>query len=484
MAIEMQAQDVQMNADGAAALKRNAVLRSVLAASGITLLKVITGLSTGSLGMLSEAAHSSIDLVASLLTLFSVHFSDRPADEDHTYGHGRVESLSAFVETVFMLASSAWIIFEAVQRFLHFVRGASLRLEFSFWPMVVLLLSIAVDYTRSRSLARAAREAHSQALEAEALHFGTDIWSSVAVLVGLLASFAGQRLGIRAMELADPVAAVIVSLIILTVTYRLARETVDALLDKTTPEMRKQLVDAIRAVPGVTMVRGLRMRRSGTRYFADVAIGVRRNTSLQRSEAIVAAATAAVQKALPGTDVVIRTVPYASASESVFDRVRAVALRNNFAIHDVSVQDRDGGLALELHLELPEQMALRDAHRTVTQIESQMKLEVPELHSVVTHIESEENTIESVEQVQTDSELEECVRRAAAQFPEIHDVHNIVTVRSGEHMEMSCHCTMADDLPMGVVHRVMSQMEAAFLREQPQVDQLLIHPEPETDNER
>lgn len=465
-------------------MKRTAVLRSILAASGITLLKIITGLSTGSLGMLSEAAHSGIDLIASLLTLFSIRLADQPADDDHTYGHGRVESLSAFVETVFMLASSVWIVYEAVRRIVAYLHGNSLHLQPSPWPFVVLILSITVDYTRSRSLAKAAREAHSQALEAEALHFGTDIWAGSAVLIGLAATLLGDRLHIRWLELADPVAALIVSVIILKVTATLARETVDALLDRTTPEMRRELIDAIRQVEGVASVQSLRMRRAGTRYFADANIGIRRNTTLQRSEQIVFAATAAVQRVMPGTDVVIRTVPYAGLSETVFDRVRAVALRHNLSIHDVSVQDIEGGLAVELHLELPEHTALREAHATVTEIEAEMKREVPDIRSVITHIEAEESTIEPAIRQDHDRDLEDAVRRAAAGFPEVHDVHNIEMLRSGDHLQMSCHTSMDDDLTMSVVHRVITQMEAAFLRERPEVDRLLIHPEPVTDNDR
>ncbi len=474
----------QEHTSSASEAKRSAALRSVLAASGITLLKILTGLSTGSLGMLSEAAHSSIDLMASGLTLFSVRVSDLPADDDHTYGHGRVESLSAFVETVLMLGSSIWIIVEAVRRILRFHHGERLDLHPSIAPIVVLLLSIAVDYTRSRQLARVAQESHSQALQADALHFGTDIWSSAAVLLGLGASFAGKHFGIRALELADPAAALLVSCIILKVTYTLARETIDALLDATTPEMRRQLVDAIRGVPDVLSVQDLRMRRAGARYFADVAIGIPRNTTFQRSEQIVLTATEAVQQVMPGTDVVVRTVPLASTSESVFDRVRAVAQRANLAIHDVTVQQMENGLAVELHLELPERMVLREAHETVTRIEAEMKREVPEIRSVITHIEAEESTIEPAVRLQNDRDLEAEVRRAAEAFPEIEDVHNVVALRTGDHVQMSCHCSMPDDLPMGSVHRIITQMEAAFLRERPEVERLLIHPEPVTDNER
>ena len=480
----VQASPVQTDLERASAAKRGAALQSVLAASGITLLKILTGLSTGSLGMLSEAAHSSIDLMASGLTLFSVRVSDRPADDDHTYGHGRVESLSAFVETGLMLGSSAWIVLEAVRRILRFHNGAPLDLHASIWPVLVLLLSVAVDWTRSRQLSRIAREEHSPALAADALHFGTDIWSSLAVLIGLGASFAGERFGIRALELADPVAALIVSAIILRVTWRLARETVDALLDATPPEMRQQMVDAIRGVEGVLFVHDVRMRRAGARYFADVAVGMRRNTTFQRSEQIVFAATEAVQRVMPGTDVVVRTVPTAQVEESVFDRVRAVAQRSNYGIHDVTVQQVEDGLAVELHLELPEQMPLREAHETATRIEAEMRGEVPEIRFVVTHIEAEENTIETAERVASDRLLEGEVSRAAEAFPEIEDVHNIVALRKGDHVQISCHCSMPDDLPMGTVHRIISQMEAAFLRTRPEVDRLLIHPEPVTDNDR
>ncbi len=470
--------------DRASAAKRSTALQSVLAAGGMTLLKILTGLATGSLGMLSEAAHSSVDLMASAMTLFSVRVSDRPADDDHTYGHGRVESLSAFIETVLMLGSSLWIIYEAVRRMVRFSHGEALDLKQSIWPILVLLLSIAVDYTRSRQLARVAKESHSQALEADALHFGTDIWSSAAVLAGLAASFAGERFGIRALELADPIAALLVSCIILKVTYTLARETVDALLDATPPAMRRGLVDAIRGVEGVLFVDDLRMRRAGTRYFADVAIGMGRNTTFQRSEQIVFAATEAVQRLMPGTDVVIRTVPAASMEESVFDRVRAVAQRSNHAIHDVSVQQLESGLAVELHLELPEHMPLREAHETATLIEAEIRGEVPEIRSVVTHIEAEDSTIEAAVTLGGDRQLEEAVRDAATDFPEIEDVHNVVALRTGDHVQLSCHCSMPDDLPMGTVHRIITQMEAAFLRGRPGVTRLLIHPEPVTDNER
>ena len=355
------------------AAKRATALRSVLAASAITLLKLITGVATGSLGMLSEAAHSGIDLLASGMTLLSLRVSDKPPDEDHSYGHGRVESLSAFVETFFMLASSAWIILEAFKRINRYRHGDMLAIEFSPWPMLVLLLSVAVDWARSRQLAAVAKQAHSQALQAEALHFGTDIWSSIAVFVGICAAYLGQHYRLRGLELADPVAALVVSVIILRVTVQLFRETMDALLDKTPPETRRDLIDAVRRIDGVVSVNRLRMRRAGPAYFADITVGMARTISFQRSEQIVFAVTSAVQQILPATDVVVHTVPTANVHESVFDRVRAVASRSDLSIHDVSVQQLADGLHIEQHVELPATVPLREAHATVSRIEAEMR---------------------------------------------------------------------------------------------------------------
>jgi len=473
--------------DGMGAQKRSAALRSVIAAVFLTTLKIVTGVMTGSLGMLSEAAHSGIDLVAASITLLSVSVSDKPADEGHTYGHGKVESLSAFVETVLMLASSVWIVVEAVRRMLgHSLgrgQGHGLVLQISIWPVLVLLLSIGVDYTRSKQLARIARESKSHALQADAMHFGTDIWSSAAVLLGLLAAYAGEFWHIHWLQFADPIAALVVSAVILRICWRLANDTVDALLDGAPPALRETVVAAIAGVEGVLAVKRVRVRSSGAKYFTDVTVEMPRNMSFQRTEQLVNAATQAVEEALPDSDVVIRTVPAATGEESVFDRVRAVAQRNDLAIHDVSVQEDADGLHVEQHLEVAATMSLRAAHDLVTRIEAEMCGEVPGIAAIVTHIESEEATIERPESW-SDEGLSESLHRTAEAFPEVLDVHNVKTIRLGDRVQMSCHCTMPDDLEMAHVHAVISGLEASFRARNAEVTRLLIHPEPATDNMR
>jgi cation diffusion facilitator family transporter len=465
--------------------KRSAALFSVLAALGITLLKFLTGVLTGSLGMLSEAAHSTVDLVAAGITLFSVQMSDRPADDTHNYGHGKVESLSAFVEAVLMLGSCVWIVTEAVRRITLHER---LALSFSAWPFVVLLLSIAVDFTRSKRLHRIAYEHASQALEADAIHFSTDIWSSLAVLAGLAASYAGKRWNIPGLELADPIAALIVAAIILKVTWGLGRRTIDALLDATPEETREEtrrgLMRDLKAIDGVVAVNRLRTRRSGPSYFADLTLGLARNLTFQRTEQISAEATAIVKRHLAGADVVIHTVPMAPMTESVHDRIRAVAARSNLTIHDVTVQQFGGELHVEQHLEVNETMPLKQAHEMATRLEGEIQREVPQVSTILTHIESEPGTIEEPESQEHDRQLEIRLRKVAEAFPEILDTHDVMVTRIGSHLKVTCHCTMPDDLPMAKVHEVITALEGAFKLDAPEVDRLLIHPEPETDNGR
>jgi cation diffusion facilitator family transporter len=477
------------NAAATTNAKRSAAQSSAFAALGITLLKLLTGLLTGSVGMLSEAAHSFIDLIASTITLLAVRVSDRPADEDHNYGHGKLESLSAGFETLLMVASCIWIAHESIHRITHHTH---LDLRWSVWPFAVLLLSIAVDYTRSRNLHRVAKQQRSDALEADAVHFGTDIWSSSAVFLGLLAAFFGERLHHPALEYADPIAALIVAAIILKVTWRLARQTIDALLDATPPEVREQmrrdLVRDIEASDGVLSVDRVRVRRSGSNYFVDLTLSLPRNLTFQRSEQITFAATAAVQRLLPNADVIIHTIPTATLGESVFDRIRAVAARSNLAIHDVTVQQYDDALHVEQHLEVPESMSLRDAHDIATQLENEMRREVPGISTLLTHIESEPATIAVAAQVDANKNLERQLRSTARHFPEILDIHEITLTRghggAANSVQVNCHVTLPDDMPMETVHQIITNFESEFRLDHPQVSRVLIHPEPATDNRR
>ncbi len=458
--------------------KTTAALLSVFAACAMTFLKVVTGLLTGSLGMLSDAAHSGIDLLGAGLTFFSVRISGKPADDDHTYGHGKIENLSAFAETGLMVISCIWITYEAIERI--FFRPSVVRL--SLWPFLVLLTSIVVDFWRSRQLLLIAKRHGSAALEADAAHFASDIWATLAVLLGLVATWLGERFGMPWLHYADPVAAFVVSILILRFSWELASRTIAVLLDSAPAETRQRMIDEVAGIDGVISVDQARVRRSGTSYFADLTLSLSRHLTFQHTEDLVRDATDAVHGVIPGADVVIHTIPRETVAESVFDKVRAVASRNNVVLHDVSVQSVEGKFHVEQHIEVNETMPLREAHDFVRGIEDEIRKEVPQVASVLTHIESEPSTIELPVSIERDRKIESRLRHAARRFPEVLDIHDVVIGRVGDRLNVSCHCTLPDALEMQQVHDVITGLEDQFKLESPEVHRVLIHPEPVSDN--
>jgi cation diffusion facilitator family transporter len=460
--------------------KRSAAGNSVLAAVVITSLKAAVGFSTGSLGILSEAAHSGLDLIASLLTYFSVGVSDKPADADHQYGHGKIENFSAFVETGLLLVTCFWIIYEAVLR-LFFRR---IDIEPSLAAFAVMLFSMGLDWWRSRVLGRIARKYDSQALEADALHFSTDIWSAGVVVLGLVLVLVGRTYRIEWLRDSDPVAALFVAGVVVSVSWRLARRTVDALLDAAPPGARSKIYDAVLRLDGVLEVDRVRIRRAGNRYFADLAVGLARTVTFQRSGQLATSVTEAVRRILPEADVTVQPLPRAQRTENIFDRVRAVATQRNLNVHDISVQDFAGRIHVEQHIELDERMTLKAAHDQVTELEADMRRDVPEISDILTHIESEPATIEKPEEVVSDIELEHRLKAVASQFPEVLDVHDFVIKRVRGRMYISCHCTLSDDLSLARVHDIQTELEIRFKQDAPELFRVLIHPEPSTDNRR
>lgn len=461
--------------------KRLVALNSLLSALAITVLKLIVGLSTRSLGILSEAAHAGLDLLAAFITLLSVRVSDKPADAEHQYGHGKVENFSAFLETGLLLLTCIWIVWEAARRLggYHTVHIAPSAAAFG-----VLFASMVVDWWRSRALRRIARKYDSQALEADALHFSTDIFSSAVVALGLGLVLAGEYWQRPWLVKADAIAALIVSIVIVYVSWRLARQTVDALLDAAPAGYRGRIMDAVLKIDGVIEVERARVRRAGNRYFADLTVGLARNVTFQRSGQVVAEISAAVHGILPDSDVVIHSVPRETGHENIFDRIRAVAARNNFNVHDVSVQDLGGRLHVEQHLELDENLSLKAAHDLATSVEAEMRKEVPEISTILTHIESEPATIEPGKKIVRDAALETRLKPIVREFPEILDMHDIEIKQVRGKIYMSCHCTMPDDLSLSRVHDVSTALEIRFKQVAPELFKVLIHPEPQTDNRR
>jgi len=286
--------------------KRSVALLSVFAAVGLTSVKVIVGLLTNSLGILAEAAHSGLDLVAALMTYFAVRVSDKPADEKHHFGHGKVENLSALFETLLLLATSGWIIYEAVNRlFFH-----PAQVEASLWSFVVMGSSIIIDINRSRMLAKAAKKYNSQALEADALHFSTDIWSSAVVILGLIGVTLAQYIhGLDWMHQADSVAALVVAVIVIYVSAKLGWRTIAALIDSAPKGMADKIEQAALSVKGVVDAHAVRIRPSGAYWFIDVHVNMDGDISLRTAHDATEEIEKAIQKLVQLADVTVHAEP-------------------------------------------------------------------------------------------------------------------------------------------------------------------------------
>ena len=286
--------------------KQFAALSSLLAAVCLTAFKIVIGSLTGSLGILAEAAHSGLDLVAALMTFLAVRVSGRPADAAHLYGHGKVENLSALFETVLLLATCVWITWEAVHRLLYH-RGV---VEVTVWSFAVMVTSIVIDASRSRMLNRVAKKYNSQALEADALHFQTDIWSSSVVIVGLGAvKLAAWFPGLAWLRSGDAVAALGVSVIVVWISVRLGRRTVDALLDTAPAGLERRIAAAVAAIPGARDCHHVRIRQSGPKLFIDLHVLADGGQTLAKAHALTEQIEAEIQRLAPEADVTVHPEP-------------------------------------------------------------------------------------------------------------------------------------------------------------------------------
>jgi divalent metal cation (Fe/Co/Zn/Cd) transporter len=304
------------------------------------------------------------------------------------------------------------------------------------------------------------------------------------VIVGLGVVWAGRHYDLPWLAKADPISALCVAAIVVWVGWRLARETLDALLDAAPSGVRNAIINQVGSVSGVVAVERVRIRKAGSRYFADVAVGLARNVTFQASDVVVSEVRQRIHHVLGDSDVLVNAVPRELVTENTFDRIRAASLRNNLMVHDISVQDLEGDIHVELHVELDETMTLVTAHDRVTALEADIRVHVPEITSILTHIESEPATIETSEAILQDGELEERLKSIGKAFPDVVDVHEIVFKRVRGHVFLSCHVTMQDHLPLSRVHEVQTALEIQFKLEAPQLFRVLIHPEPQTDNRR
>jgi len=414
--------------------------------------------------------------VATTATLWAVRISSRPADREHSYGHGKIENLSALFQTVLLLLTCFWIFGEAVDRLFF---AESVHVKPSVWAFLVVLASIAIDGWRSRALKRAADKYSSQALEADALHFSTDIWSSLVVLIGLCGVLISERFDMPWLMGADAAAALVVAAIVVYVSLRLGKKSVDDLLDSVPGALRDEVVEIVRQVAGVEDITRLRLRRSGPEVFADVTLAIERAASLERSHDITRDVEESLQKILPGADVVVHVEPVAAGEEDVTTVVRLIAARLGLGAHGVRIYEENRRRWLELHLEVRDSLLLDEAHRQATEFERALRKSLPGISRIVTHIEPAGDAAALVRGEPADQER---VQQAIAEFlhgyPLHVNPHDVRVQRTGDELAVSLHCTLDPATPITDAHELTVRLEEHLRARVPSLGRVVIHPEP------
>src|SRR2546422_2145274 len=458
--------------------KKRAALLSVGSALLLVSLKTFLVVRTGSLGVLSEALHSSLDLLAAIITFLSVRMADQPADEKHPYGHGKFENFSAFVETGLLALTALYIVYEAFDRL--FFR--SVHIQPSLTAMLVLLVALSIDVTRARALGRVARKYSSDALEADALHFSTDVWSTVVVIAGIGLVWAGETWNFPWLNYADALAGLTVAAVILWGGAQLGRRTLDALLDAAPQGLQQEIAKAVARMDGVLDVDRVRVRLAGNRFFVDSTGSVAGTARLEQVHALSDAIERRIGEIVP-SDVMVHAEPRAPQGEHLFEAIRAAAQELVLAIHDLHALQQDGRLFIELHLEVEENLSLREAHRQASELEDKIRelrdgaIDVNiHIEPLGRHIATPDAGIDEMKQLS--SAIEEFLNHLRMEFDELLNCHDVRVRQVEHHILVSCHCTMKSELPITQVHDVTAALEDRVKEKFQQIYRVTIHPEP------
>ncbi|MDD4702104.1 MAG: cation diffusion facilitator family transporter [Desulfovibrio sp.] len=470
----------------AGAEKNRAALTSLWAAFALTAVKLVVGLQTNSLGILSEALHSGLDLVAAAITLAAVRIASKPADARHPYGHGKIENLSALAETLLLFLTCFWVVYEGVQRLM----AGDTPVTPSLWGVGVMALSIIIDVNRVRILRRVAKKYKSQALEADALHFSTDILSSAVVLVGVLAVWVASALNLPAplheiLVQADTVAALLVALIIFRASIRMAMQAVDTLMDSGSTRERSAIITAVTEIQGITDVRDVRLRSSGPISFVDLTVGVEPGIKVSEGHRLAHEAEQAVAQILEGADVTVHVEPHSADENShcdPFAMVQHTAASHGFAVHNVHILRSPESCYIELHIELPGGMPFVQAYKRVKDFEDALHTSIPGVE-VVSHLEPEGAACAlaygaSVSLTYAEMAWRE-IEATVAKEPLVTAPHKFSVYDLPEQgVCISFHCDVDPVLNVEEAHTICMRLEKQLRMSIPQLGRIIIHMEP------
>jgi cation diffusion facilitator family transporter len=463
--------DVTMNEAAArAALKRRVALISVGASVVVTMAKFAAAFVSGSLALLVDAAHGIVDIAATSLTYYAVRAAEKPADEEHHYGHGKIESVAALAEAAVLFVLAGVAIVEAGRRL---IGGGGDGVEVTWFAIGVLAFAMIIDAGRWRALTIAARETKSQALEADALHFAADFLSSVVVLGAFGAAALGYPGG-------DAIAAIVVAVLIAIAAVRLARRTLDTLLDAAPRGLAERVREVAAAVPGVLRVDSVRLRPAGDRVFGEVDVGVARTLPLERVAELKKRVAADITSDIREAEVVVATHPVALDDETVLERIMLIAAKRRVPVHHVTVQEVEGRLSVSLDVEIDGRMSLGAAHTIATRIEGDIRDELGPQVEVETHIEPlDVHPFDGRDtDAPTQARIASLIEGAAAEGGMIHDVHKVRVRETEAGLVVNFHCRADPSLDVARVHVAVDAIERATRAGEPRIIRIVGHAEP------
>lgn len=449
--------------------KEEVTLKSVFASATITILKLIIGLVTGSIGILSEAAHSAIDLVATIITFFAVRIGDKPADKKHHFGHGKIESVSALVETGLLFATSGLVIYEASKKIIL----GSHSVEIAWYSFAVMAISIIVDLVRSNALERVARETGSQAMKADALNFRADMFSSSIVILGLFLALLG-------LPIADAIASIGVSIFIILAAWRMLRQTVDILVDTAPEGIEEKIIEITKKIPEVIDVVQVRVRLVGNTIFTDMTIHISRKHPLSKVKEVKENILEKIEKSIPGIDLSLNVVPLNMDDETIVDQIRITGNNLSLAVHDISIHNHNQKRYISFDVEVDSKTPLGKAHKEVHRLEEILKKEIGGETEITAHIEPQYDEREIVEKpTQVESEkAEKAIKNAAMKIKSLTGVHDINITKHNKKLHITLHCYADENMPLEQVHRATSQLDKSIRQIYPLVERVTIHTEP------
>lgn len=452
--------------------KYNIALSSMFAAIFIVLIKFLATYLSGSIGVMSELFHSSTDLIATIATIISVKYSSKPPDEMHNYGHEKIESFSALFQVIILVGMCAYLIYESIERIINHV-----PVNISIFTFIVILICIFIDISRSRALLKVAKETKSQALEADSLHFSSDVWSSTVVLIGMVFTY------FNVSPLADPISAIIVSILIIIATFRLTKKAFDALMDRVPSGLRETISKEIRSIKSVEGIKTYRIRSSGSKIFIDMVILIARTKLFSQTHEIMDSVERRIKELAPNADIVIHSEPTETQDETINDKIRMIVNNEGFKCHDIFSHKIDKEIYSELHVEIEDTNDLDLAHKKISLLEDKIKKEISVISSIKIHLdEPSELTFDTIDVTSKSNELIRNIENILKEKEYIKKYYDIKVINSNDKLRVSLNCEFDKNITFEEVHDKVTILESKIylhIKElYPNLSNVIIHAEP------